>query len=151
MTDPAARPSKGQRRRQVIGAVVMAAGAGLWGLGIASGFAEAHGAIPEVPYLRRVPVWLGTGLVSLGAALFKGKPIPDLETRPTSAVIIVLALVLFGVVLLGAGLAMADNFTNGAGGRRWAVTTGFTLAAVLVVYALLRDLFSRFERRTPPG
>lgn len=119
MTGPAFPSSTDQGRRPLIGAVVMAAGAGLCALGIASGFAEAHGVIPEIPLLRRSLVCFGTGLVSLGAALIKGKPIPDLETRPTSSVIIVLALVLFGVVLLGAGLTMADNFRDGAGGRRW--------------------------------
>lgn len=72
----------------------------------------------------------------------------QLERSSPRLVVIVPALLLLGLVLLGAALLFAENFDQPTSTGRWIGTTAFALVSAVILGALLRAAF--YGSRTVP-
>jgi hypothetical protein len=132
--------------RQKLGIFALVAGVMLICVGVLVRVAQVLGLLPFIPYAGRIVTALGAIALSFGDALIRGEPLTKgLEKRPTSLVAVLPALVLFGVMLLGAALFFGSNLEQPTSTSRW-IGSGIFLAASLVLFsALLRDVLSRFR------
>ena len=94
---------------------------------------------------------LGAALLAIGLAIFRGRPLGTIEKRPTSLVTIIPALLLFGILLVGAVALFLGNFELDASGERWAVTAILMLFAFFIVFLLVRDVSNRFATQNLTG
>lgn len=106
--------------------------------------------------LVKLAAGLGMALISLGVGLLRGLPLDVPEKRPTSLVVVLLALTLFLPMLAGAVLLFLGNFDGAASVGRWLGTTAFLAVSLALVLALLRDVLGRLgrgrgERARPPS
>jgi hypothetical protein len=63
------------------------------------------------------------------------------ERSTPSLAVVVPALLLFGLMLLGAALLFRQNFEQATSAARWVGSTAFLLFSVAIVWAVLRSLF----------
>jgi len=131
--------------RRTLGIVALFAGVTLICVGVLVRVGQTMGLLPLIPYVGRIVTALGAIALSFGNALIRGEPLTKgLEKRPTSLVVALPALVLFGVMLLGAALLFGNGLEQPTSTSQW-LGSGIFLAVSLVLFsALLRDVLSRF-------
>lgn len=133
--------------RRAIGLILVIAGAA----------SLAAAVIVALAVLQHGTDWSGAGLVKLAAALgmvligvgvrpLRGLPLDVSEKRPTSLVVVLLALTLFLPMLAGAVLLFVGNFEGVASAGRWLGTSAFLAVSLALVLALLRDALGRLGR-----
>lgn len=132
--------------RPTLGRILLATGVGVWLVGLALRLGGRAGLMPVPPFIGSVTACVGACLVSMGLSYTRGTPVPgQLEKRRTSLVIVIPALLLFGLVLLGAALFFAQNFEQPTSPGRWLASTVVLLGSIVIVSALFRDVALRFR------
>lgn len=131
--------------RQKLGKAALVLGVTLIFVGVLVRFGQIFGFLPYIPYAGRIVTAVGAIALSFGGALIRGEPLTKgLEKRPTSLVVVLPALVLFGVMLLGAALTFGNNLEQPTSTSRWIGSGIFLAASVVLFSALLRDVLLRF-------
>lgn len=135
--------------RPKLGRILVAAGVGVWLIGRAIGLGSGTGLLLTIPFIGSVTACVGACLVAMGVSYMRGTQVPgQLEKRRTSLVIVIPALLLFGLILLGAALFLAQNFEQPTSTGRWIGSTAVLLLSILIVSALFRDVVLRFDKTT---
>jgi hypothetical protein len=138
--------------RPTLGRILVAAGIGAWLVGRAVGLGSGTGLLPTIPFVGSVTSCVGACLAAIGGSYVRGTQVPgQLEKRRTSLVIVIPALLLFGLVLLGAALFFAQNFEQPTSIGRWFGSTAVLLLSILIVSALFRDVVLRFDESASGG
>jgi hypothetical protein len=118
-----------------LGAALAGVGAGVWALG---GF-HVLGLATATP--------AGAFMAAVGASFLWPPPARGWLRRRTSLVVIVPALLLFGIVLLGAAVAFADRFDRATNALTWIGSALILLLAAAMVSGLFREVVLRAEVR----
>jgi hypothetical protein len=127
-----------------VGLILVVLGAAALLAGAVVSLGRATGLLPAIPYVGSVAAGLGGSLLAVGTAYVRGAPVGHLERRRTSLVIVIPALVLFGLILLCAALVFGENFEGQTSASGWIASGLFLLVSAAIVSALVRDLVLRF-------
>lgn len=157
-TDDMLVPSRRRRRQSVadqtqpnrkVGVILVVLGAAVLLAGALLYLGNVTGLLPTIPYAGSVAAGMGGSLEAVGIAYLRGAPVGRLEQRRTSLVVVIPALVLFGLILLCAALVFGANFEGQTSARGWIVSGLFLLVSTAIVSALVRDIVLRFIRTEP--
>lgn len=130
--------------RRKLGFIIAAAGLAVWGLGGLVYLGNVTGVFPTIPYAGAVTISVGALLEAVGGSLIRGEPVlGQVEQRRTSLVIVIPALLLFGLMLLGAAMAFASS--PGVGSAL------FLAVSMVIVSVLVRDVMLRFSKPATPA
>jgi hypothetical protein len=128
-----------------LGLVLMVTGLVVWSIGALLYLGNKTGFFPTIPYAGGVTTALGAFADGIGWAIFRGEPaLGALEKRRTSLVIVIPAMVLFGIVLLAAAMVFGANFEAPATPQRWLGSAAFLGVSLFIFAALVRDVALRF-------
>lgn len=121
----------------------------IWVFGAILAVGNLTGLFGTVPYAAFVITGVGAFSEAIGLSLYRGEPVlGKFEKRPTSLIIVIPAMVLFGGLLVGAVALFSANFEQATSTERWVLSTGFLGVALFIFSALVRDVLQRFAQ--PP-
>lgn len=135
--------------RMKVGRALVVFGLVMLGIGTVLYLGNETGILPTIPYAGYVTTMLGAFGEAIGWSLFRGEPLVGaIEQKRTSLVIVLPAMVLFGILLLGAALMVGGNFEETTSAGRWLGTMLFFIISLLIFSSLLRDIVLRFGTRS---
>ncbi len=136
--------------RKKAGQALIIAGLVVWCTGAVLTVGNLTGLFGTVPFAGFVTTTVGAFAEAIGLSLYRGEPVlGGLEKRPTSLVIVIPAMVLFGGLLVGAAALFSANFEQPTSTERWVLSTVGLGVALFIFSALVRDVLQRFTPRQP--
>lgn len=136
----------GTTPRRKLGYAIVALGTAVLLVGGVLQVGSVAGLLSTFPHAGAVTVCVGVFLAAIGASFAVGASVLDgVGNRRTSLVVVLLALLLFGPMLLAAALLFARVLEHGASAGMWLGSTVFLLLAIAMVSALLREIILRFD------
>ena len=128
---------------------LMVVGFAVWVIGGAIYLGNVTGFFPTIPYAGFVTISVGAFAAAIGLSLCRGEPVlGEIEKRRTSLIILIPALVLFGIMLGGAAMLIGANFEQETSGGRWLASGIFLATSFFIFSSLVRELVLRFGPRT---